>query len=74
MNAFKFPGTNAYEDHWKHLEKFITSKYGLKLGFKLHDLNGDGRICPGDVFDFANRLQKTQTLIGADIFHLINAL
>ena len=53
MGVIKFPLVNSYEDHWKHLDKFISgeTKIKKKLGFLLHDINGDGRICPNDNFD-----------------------
>jgi len=56
MQAIKFPVTNTYEDHWKYMDKFIGGdiKAKKKLGFLLHDLNGDGRICPNDVFDLVS--------------------
>jgi hypothetical protein len=37
----------------------------------LHDLNGDGRICPNDVFDLAGQTTQTATLLSNDIFYLL---
>lgn len=53
MSVIKFPVVNNYDDHWKHLDKFISgeTKIKKKLGFLLHDINGDGRICPNDIFE-----------------------
>ena len=76
MQVLKFPAFNTYEEHWKHLDKFISGdiKQKKKLGFMLHDINGDGKICPNDVFDLTSNLKQTQTLISSDIFHIVNSL
>jgi hypothetical protein len=44
MTVLKFPLVNTYEEHWRHLDLFISGdiKQKKKLGFLMHDLNEDG--------------------------------
>jgi hypothetical protein len=76
MAVIKFPSINTYEDHWRHLDKFIAGdiKQKKRLGFMMHDLNEDGRICPNDLFDFVTRLRPTDTLISNDVFQIVKGL
>jgi hypothetical protein len=76
LQVLKFPTINSFEEHWKLVEKFIVedTKKQMQLGYMLHDFNGDGKICPSDVFDFSKKLIPSQTLIGQDIFYLISKL
>ena len=37
----------------------------------LHDLNGDGRICPNDVYELASKVTQTTTLLSNDIYQLM---
>lgn len=73
LQTLKFPATNTYEEHWKHLDKFIGGdiKQKKKLGFLLHDINGDGRICPNDVFELSIQVNQTSYLLSNDVYQLI---
>lgn len=76
MTVLKFPLLNTYEEHWRHLDRFISGdiKQKKKLGFLMHDLNEDGRICPSDLFDLIKRLKPSDTLLSYDIYHIINKM
>jgi hypothetical protein len=70
LQTIKFPATSTYEEHWKHLDRFIGGdiKQKKKLGFLLHDINGDGRICPNDVFELSSKVNQTSNLLSNDIY------
>lgn len=61
LHIMKFPATNTFEEHWRHLDRFIAGdlRQKKKLGFMLHDINGDGKICPNDIFDLTSTLKQT---------------
>jgi hypothetical protein len=76
MQVLKFPQVSTYDDYWKHLDKFIQGETRQKkrLGFMLHDLNGDGRICPNDVFDLTLNINDYDLLLSLDYYFLSNSL
>lgn len=76
MHVIKFPPVNTYDEHWRHLDRFISGdlKQKVRLGFMMHDLNENGHICPNDVFGFANQLKPTDTLKSSDVFQMVKGL
>ena len=52
MKTFNFAANSSIEEYCKTIDAFAASSLQdkRKLGFIIHDINGDGRICPNDVF------------------------
>ena len=57
MKIFNFAPICSIDDYCKTIDNFTSSGIveKCKLGFVIHDLNGDGRICPNDVFSIVSK-------------------
>ena len=52
MKTFNFAPTSSLDEYCKTIDSFTSSSINNKnkLGFIIHDINGDGKICANDVF------------------------
>lgn len=76
MKAFNFPQVCTMDEYVKSLEQFIQMSFKDKsrLGFRIHDINGDGRICPTDVFHLVKNNKEFAHLGSFDQITLIEEL
>lgn len=53
MKYMKFPGTATMEEYCHCIETFVNQETVAKrrMGFDLHDKNGDGKIDPADLHE-----------------------
>lgn len=58
LHVFQFPALFSLEEYVKLIQDwiFLANDEKMKLGFQLHDIDGDGLISPADVTDLQNRL------------------
>ena len=76
MKAFQFAQVSTMDEYVKVVESFIKQSFKEKsrLGFRIHDVNGDGRICPNDVFHIVKNGKEFAHLGTFDQMTLIEEL
>ena len=60
MATIHFSGSMTFDEYCKSIEDFISKDVDTKkrFGFRLHDFNSDGRICPVDIAQSRDAFSK----------------
>lgn len=76
MRTFNFNPISSMDDYVKTIDNFIQASVAekRKLGFIIHDVNGDGRICPNDIFQIVRNNSEFAYLGCFDLAVLLEQL
>ena len=76
LNTFKFLPNMSYSQFVECVDRFIQSSEAEKcmLGFKIHDLNGDGVVCAGDIGRTFRNLKEFDYLLNLDLITIMKTL